>query len=59
MASWIAKLLVSRGLCQRVLVQLTYSIGISEPISVYVDTYGTGANGKSDKELSEIVKEKI
>lgn len=26
---------------------------------VYVDTYGTGANGKSDKELSEIVKEKI
>lgn len=51
-----AKTLVSRGLCQRVLVQSIYSIGISEPISVYVDTYGTGANGKIDKELSEIVK---
>lgn len=50
MARWIAKSLVSGGLCQRVLVQIT-------PISVYVDTYGTGANGKSDKEISEIVKE--
>lgn len=57
MARWIEKSLVSGGLCQRVLVQITYSIGVSEPISVYVDIYGTGANGKSDKEISEIVKE--
>jgi len=55
---WIAKSLVSAGLCHRVLVQLSYAIGVSYPLSVYVDSYGTGElrSGKSDVELVDIVK---
>lgn len=41
-ARWVAKSLVKAGLCDRVLVQLSYAIGIAEPLSVFVDTYGTG-----------------
>ena len=55
MARWIAKSLVAEKLCKRCLVQLSYSIGISEPLSVYVDSYGTVIEGKSDEKLSEIV----
>lgn len=50
---WIAKSLVHAGLCDRVLVQLSYAIGINHPLSVYVDTYGTGK--KSDSELIDII----
>ncbi|OON22691.1 methionine adenosyltransferase [Opisthorchis viverrini] len=52
-ARWVAKSLVKAGLCRRVLVQLSYAIGISEPLAVYVDSYGTGT--VSDKELLTIV----
>jgi S-adenosylmethionine synthetase len=56
-ARWVAKSLVAAGLCHRVLVQLSYAIGVSYPLSVFVDTYGTGArSGKTDAELTEIVK---
>jgi S-adenosylmethionine synthetase len=41
-ARWVAKSLVAAGLCHRVLVQVSYSIGISYPLSIFVDTYGTG-----------------
>lgn len=41
-ARWVAKSLVRAGLCKRVLVQLSYAIGIAQPLSVFVDTYGTG-----------------
>ena len=56
MARWIAKSLVAGGLCKRVLVQISYSIGISEPLSVFIDTYGTATNGKNDEEIGQIVK---
>ena len=56
MARWIAKSLVAAKLCKRVLVQITYSIGIADPLSVYVDSYGTVVDGKTDEELSEIIK---
>jgi S-adenosylmethionine synthetase len=52
-ARWVAKSLVAAGLCKRVLVQVSYAIGISKPLSVYVDTYGTGS--KSDAEILDIV----
>ena len=56
-ARWVAKSLVAAGLCHRVLVQLSYAIGVSYPLSVFVDTYGTGTrSGKTDAELTEIVK---
>ena len=39
---WVAKSIVHSGLADRALVQLSYAIGVSEPLSVFVDTYGTG-----------------
>jgi len=53
-ARWIAKSLVASKLCRRVLVQVSYAIGVAYPLSVFVDTYGTGI--KNDKEIAEIVK---
>jgi len=53
-ARWVAKSLIAGGLCRRVLVQLSYAIGLKEPLSIYIDTYGTGK--KSNSEILEIVK---
>ena len=50
----IAKSLVSAGLARRALVQLSYAIGVAEPLSIFVDTYGTGK--KTDEELVEIIR---
>ena len=55
MARYIAKNLVSAGFCERALVQLAYAIGVAEPVSVMVDTYGTGT--VSDERLSACVRE--
>ena len=55
-ARWIAKSLVAAGLCDRVLVQISYSIGIADPLSIYVNTYGTVKEGYTDKKLVDIVK---
>lgn len=51
---WVAKSVVAAGLADRCLVQVSYGIGIAEPLSVFVDTYGTGT--KTDAEITEIVK---
>jgi S-adenosylmethionine synthetase len=57
----IAKNLVAAGLCDEVLVQVSYAIGVAKPCGIFVDTYGTakvkGANGKkmSDGEIAKIV----
>jgi len=53
-ARWIAKSLVAAKLAKRCLVQVSYGIGIAEPLSIFVDSYGTGA--KPDSELLAIVK---
>ena len=57
-ARWVAKSLVAAGLCNRVLVQLSYAIGVPHPLSVFVDTYGTGKSrsGKTDTEIAKIVE---
>ncbi|KAF3173156.1 methionine adenosyltransferase sam2 [Orbilia oligospora] len=54
LARWIAKSLVKAGLARRALVQLSYAIGVSEPLSIFVDTYGT--SDKTSEELVEIIK---
>ena len=41
-ARWVAKSVVAAGLAHRALVQLSYAIGVSHPLSIFVDTYGTG-----------------
>jgi S-adenosylmethionine synthetase len=57
-ARWVAKSLVAAGLCHRCLVQLSYAIGVAKPLSIFVDTYGTGASksSKSDAEITKIVE---
>ncbi|CAM9198318.1 unnamed protein product [Ascophyllum nodosum] len=54
---WVAKSLVKAGLCHRVLVQLSYAIGVPYPLSIHVDTFGTAkiCSGKSDEEIVEII----
>ena len=54
-ARWVAKSLVYAGLVRRCLVQVSYAIGVAEPLSVSVFDYGTGQ--KSQQELMKIVKE--
>jgi S-adenosylmethionine synthetase len=51
---WIAKSLVAAGLARRALVQLSYAIGVAEPLSLYVDTYGTSE--KTSEELVQIIR---
>jgi len=53
-ARWVAKSVVAAGLADRVLFQVSYSIGVAEPLSVYVDTYGTGK--RPDTEILDIIK---
>lgn len=54
-ARWVAKSLVKAGLCKRCLVQVSYAIGVAEPLSLFIDDYGTGAKPKA--ELLKIIKE--
>ncbi|KAJ2499877.1 methionine adenosyltransferase sam2 [Coemansia sp. RSA 2049] len=53
-ARYVAKSLVAAKLARRVTVQFSYAIGVAEPLSIYVDTYGTST--KSDTELVEIIR---
>jgi S-adenosylmethionine synthetase len=53
MARYICKNLVAAGLCDEVELQVAYAIGVSHPVSVFVNTFGTGK--KSDGEISDIV----
>ena len=54
-ARHIAKNLVAAGAAERMLVQVAYAIGKAEPVSVNINTYGTGKTGLSDAELSKVV----
>lgn len=50
-ARYLAKNIVAAGLARRCTIQLAYAIGVSEPLSLYVDTHGTAAEGVSDSGL--------
>ncbi|MGN0534067.1 MAG: methionine adenosyltransferase [Eubacterium sp.] len=52
-ARWVAKNIVAAGLAKKCEVQLAYAIGVAKPVSVMVDTFGTGV--KDDEEISKIV----
>ncbi len=54
LARYIAKNIVAAGLADRCEVQLAYAIGVAEPVSVLVDTFGTGK--LSGKQLTELVR---
>jgi S-adenosylmethionine synthetase len=52
-ARYLAKNIVASGVAPKCLIQLSYAIGIAEPLSIYVDTYGTGT--KYERKLEEIL----
>ena len=54
---WIAKNLVAAGVAEEVLVQVSYAIGVAEPVSVYVNTYGTAKVAMEDAEIAKKVQE--
>lgn len=56
MARYIAKNIVASGLAEKCEIQLSYAIGVAEPTSVMVDTFGTGTD-TGDKSFEEIVRE--
>ncbi|NDC43286.1 MAG: methionine adenosyltransferase, partial [Chitinophagia bacterium] len=52
----IAKNLVAAGLCDEVLVQVSYAIGVAEPMGLYVNTYGTAKVDMKDGEIAKIAQ---
>ena len=55
-ARHIAKNLVAAGVADEILVQLSYAIGVAEPLSIYVNTYGKSRLNISDNEIAERIK---
>lgn len=53
MARYICKNAVAAGLCQKIELQVAYAIGVSRPVSVFVDTFGTGV--LTDGEIADII----
>lgn len=53
----IAKNMVAAGLCDEVLVQVSYAIGVVEPMGLYVNTYGTAKVDMTDGEIAEKISE--
>jgi S-adenosylmethionine synthetase len=52
----IAKNLVAAGVCDEVLVQVSYAIGVAQPMGIYINTYGTAKVDMSDGEIAELVE---
>ncbi len=53
----IAKNMVAAGIADQMLVQVSYAIGVVEPMGVFVDTYGTAKVDKNDGEIADIIQE--
>ena len=52
---YLAKNVVAAGLATRCTIQIAYAIGVSQPLSLYVDTHGTCADGITDEELEDAI----
>ncbi len=57
MARYVAKNIVAAGICDRCTIQLSYAIGVSEPLSIYITTHNT--NHVDDAKLVEIVRQVV
>ncbi len=55
----IAKNLVAAGVCEEVLVQVAYAIGVAQPVGLYVNTYGTSQVNISDGEIAERILKNV
>ena len=53
---YVAKSIVANKLAKRCLIQVSYAIGLADPLSIHVDSYGTVKEGMDDDQLMEIVK---
>ena len=53
---YVAKSMVANGLAHRCLIQVSYAIGLADPLSIHVDSYGTVKEGFTDDDLIRIVK---
>ena len=53
----IAKNMVAAGVAREMLVQVSYAIGVAEPVNIFVDTYGTAREGVSDAMIADKIKE--
>ena len=56
-ARYIAKNMVAAGVADEILVQLAYAIGVAEPVSIYVNTYGRSHVAMSDGEIAQKIKQ--
>jgi len=56
-ARWVAKNVVAAGLAEKCVIQVSYAIGVSHPLSVYVDTYGT--NQVDEVKLGQVINEVV
>ena len=56
-ARWIAKNMVAAGVARELLVQISYAIGVAQPVNVCVNTYGTAKVNMSDGEIAQKVNE--
>ncbi len=54
---YIAKNMVKAGVAREMLVQVSYAIGVAEPVSIFVDTYGTAAPGITDEQIAAKIPE--
>ena len=52
----IAKNLVAAGVCEEILVQVSYAIGVAQPTSIYVNTFGTSKVDMTDGDISKLVE---
>merc|ERR1712151_1163779 len=55
-ARFVAKSIVANKLSHRALVQVSYTIGLADPLSIHIDTYGTVQKGLKDEDLIRIVR---
>ena len=56
-ARWIAKNMVAAGVSDEMLVQIAYAIGVAEPVSIYVNTYGKSHVNMKDSEIAEKINQ--
>lgn len=53
---YVAKSIVANKLAHRCLVQVSYAIGLADPLSIHIETYGSAMNGMNDEKLAKIVE---
>ena len=58
-ARYLAKNIVAAGLAKRCTIQLSYAIGVAEPLSLYVDLHGTELNGVTARKLEEVLPQLV